>query len=314
MSSIAPEFVVTALSVQMPAVLRWCGGIARTLRDQQITISGKKSSGSSLTDALTLADLTVQELLVAALRDLDPIFRHCRIEAEESTGDLERFSADSPLILGLDPIDGTAQYRDKTGDGYAVMIHLRTETEILYSLVYEPAHGPHGYWLEVTPERIACGPDDPARPALDVVRSLPAENESATPEAKRIYLIGFQQRDSSAAAAVTAAGLTGVAPQDMPGSIYSLIARGEFAGSLIHSPNIYDFPVAAHLARRMGGNAVWVHDQQPVHFRELWLDDRADMLRLPGIVACSPSPHVLETLCRVAANWHRDRYHTHPEL
>lgn len=310
--SIAPEFVVTALSVQMPPVMRWAGALAKRLRQYNIGLSGK-TSGSALTDALTLADLTLQELLVAALRDTDPIFRHCRIEAEESTGDLARFSDDSDLVISLDPIDGTKQYRDKTGNGYAVMLHLRNATDVLYSLVFVPEKGETGYWVEVSAGRVACGPDDPSRAALDVVRSLPTFT-AVDQTGKQIYLIGFQQRDVMAADLVTQAGLVGVAPDNMPGSIYELLARGEFAGSLIHSPNVYDFPVSLQIARELGGDAVWVHNGEPVHFRETWMDDRADMLRLPGIVACSPSREILDTLCTIARHWNPERYHTNVSL
>ena len=311
--SIAPEFVVTALSVQMPPVLRWAGAIARRLRQFNIALSGK-SSGSASTDALTLADLTLQELIVAALRDTDPIFRHCRIEAEESTGDLDRFSTDSDLILALDPIDGTKQYRDKTGNGYAVMLHLRNATDVLYSLVFVPEKGEHGWWVEVADGRVASGPDDPSRPALDVVRSLPTYQAETQPLKPQIYLIGFQHREGLAAQRVTEAGLIGVAADLMPGSIYELMARGEFAGSLIHSPNVYDFPVSLQIARQLGGDAVWVHSGEPVHFRETWVDERADMIRLPGIVACSSDRNMLSTLCEVARSWNPERYHPEPEL
>lgn len=307
-----PEFVVTALSVQLPPILRWAGALAKRLRHYNITLTGK-SSGSASTDALTLADLTVQELLVAALRDTDPIFRYCRIEAEESTGDLGRFSDASDLVLALDPIDGTKQYRDKSGNGYAVMLHLRDESDVLYSLVYIPEKGEHGCWVEAHEGRVAAGPDDPSRPAIDVVRGLPTF-DGTTARTKRVYLIGFQHRDEEAARQVTAAGLEGVASDQMPGSIYQLLAEGEFGGSLIHSPNVYDFPVSLQLSRLLGGDAVWVHTGEPVHFRETWLDERADMLRLPGIVACSPDRAVLQTLVSLARNWRRDRYHPHPEL
>ncbi len=107
---------------------------------------------------------------------------------------------------------------------------------------------------------------------------------------------------------MSATDLAGYAPDEMPGSIYPLMATGEFAGSLIHTPNIYDFPVSLHIARALGGDAVWVHDRRPVHFGELWLDDRADMLRLPGIVACSADPKVLDTLCELACDWNPLRY------
>lgn len=304
-----PEFVITALSVHLPSVLRWAGALARRMRQYNIGLGGK-TSGSALTDALTLADLTVQELLVSALRDVDPIFRHCRIEAEESTGDLTRFPEQADMTISLDPIDGTKQYRDKTGNGYAVMLHLRNAETVLYSLVFIPEQGEHGWWVEATDERLVCGPDDPARPAGDVLRSMSPIQHWKTPDQQKIYVIGFQQRDAAAAQQVSGAGLVGVAPDDMPGSIYELLARGEFAGSLIHSPNVYDFPVSLQIARQLGGDAVWVHNRQPVHFRETWVDDRADMLRLPGIVACSPDRQVLKTLCDLAQGWQTERYHT----
>lgn len=307
-----PEFVVTALSVQMPPVLRWAGAIAKRLRNYNIGLTGK-SSGSASTDALTIADLTVQELIVAALRDTDPIFRYCRIEAEESTGDLASFPEESELVLALDPIDGTKQYRDKTGNGYAVMLHLRNATDVLYSLVYIPEKEQPGWWMEAHEGRIACGADDPTRPAVDAVRSLPTFDAS-TPRSNKIYVIGFQHREAEAARQITAAGLTGVASEDMPGSIYELMAQGHFGGSLIHSPNVYDFPVSLQLARLLGGDAVWVHNGEPVHFRETWLDDKADMLRLPGIVACSHDRDMLDTLVKLACNWQRDRYHTNEGL
>ncbi|MBC8117507.1 MAG: inositol monophosphatase, partial [Candidatus Saccharimonas sp.] len=105
------DYLITALSVHLPSVLRWAGGIARELRQHNIAVGGK-NSGSATTDALTLADLTIQGLIVSALRDCDPIFRHCRIDAEESTGDLARFPNDADFTIGIDPIDGTKKYRD----------------------------------------------------------------------------------------------------------------------------------------------------------------------------------------------------------
>jgi 3'(2'), 5'-bisphosphate nucleotidase len=94
----------------------------------------------------------------------------------------------------------------------------------------------------------------------------------------------------------------------MPGSIYPLMATGDFAGSLIHTPNIYDYPVSLHLARVLGGESVWVDTGKPVHFGEMWLDDRADMLRLPGIVATSTNREHLKTLCALARDWPKNRY------
>lgn len=303
--------LIAALSEEMPQVLRWCGAVAKRLRQFNISVSGKKVSGSSNTDALTLADLSVQELLVAALRDLNPLFRQCRLEAEESTGDLEKFATESPYTIALDPIDGTKQYRDNTGDGWAVMLNMRTEEAVQYSLVFIPEKGPYGTWVEaVGNDRIAVGEDDPNRPAAEVVQSLPTiTRENRKTGSKKIYMIGFQKEDPVKAKLVTEAGLEGQLAEDMPGSIFELFARGDYAGSLIHSPNVYDFPVSSHMARILGGDALWVHNKEPMHFRELWVDDRADMLRLPGIVACSHDREILNTLCDLAKDWNPNRYH-----
>jgi 3'(2'), 5'-bisphosphate nucleotidase len=230
------------------------------------------------------------------------------LEAEESTGDIWRFAKESKFTLSIDPIDGTKQYRDKSGNGYAVMLLLRSVETVHYSLIFIPELGEFGTWVEAVDHRIVCGEDDPTRPAPDALRSLSPIDPATRPDSKKIYLIGFQSHDREKAALVTQAGLEGVAPDDMPGSIFELLARGTFGGSLIHSPNVYDFPASLQIARILGGDAVWVHNGEPVHFRELWNDDRADMLRLPGIVACSTNRETLATLCKVARDWNPVRY------
>ncbi|MEM9703748.1 MAG: inositol monophosphatase family protein [Planctomycetota bacterium] len=304
--------IVAALKTHMPAVLRWAGGVAKELRKHSISIGGKES-GSSNTDALTLADLTVQQLVVDALRDCDPVFRQCRIEAEEETGDLHRFAKEGPLTLSLDPIDGTKQFRDRSGDGWSVMLHLRDEAGPCYSLVYIPSAGPHGRWVEVsgrTPADgvVRAGDDDsslPARAALDAITPV---DPSTRPASKKFYMIGFIDRQAERCAAVTAAGLEGVDADLTPGSIYDLFATGAFGGSLIHSPNVYDFPVSQQIAGIFGGRAVWCHSGETVHYREFWMDERASMLRLPGVVACAVDAEDLETLRNTAADWPLERY------
>jgi len=299
--------LVQVLRRTAPGLLRWSGAIARRLRQFNVALPGKHS-GSANTDALTLADLTVQELLVDGLRDADPLLQTCRIEAEEDTGDLEAFAADSPFVIALDPIDGTKQFRDHTGNGWGVMLHLRSADQVHYSLVLIPELGAHGTWVEAFDATVRCGPDDPRRPAPAVLDAMPPIDPRDRLDSAKIYLIGFQQHDRDRAADVTRTGLHGVPPDDMPGAIYPLLATGEFGGSLIHSPNIYDFPVSLHLARVLGGDAVWVHNGQSVHFRDLWLDDRADMLRLPGIVACAVNRATLTTLVNLARDWNPNRY------
>src|SRR5215475_5161644 len=164
--------LISLLSAELPRVFRWVGALARQLRHHDIALGGKHS-GYASTDALTLADLSVQEILVAALRDMGPAVRRCRIEAEEGTGDLGRFAGESEWVLAIDPIDGTREYRDRIGHRYAVMLHARTAESIHYSLVFLPEEGADGTWLEVRGTRIVLGPDDPMRPARAVLDALP---------------------------------------------------------------------------------------------------------------------------------------------
>lgn len=299
--------IIQVLKDTLPSVVRWSGAVARRMRQFNIAVEGKQS-GSANTDALTLADLSVQELLVAALRDADPVLRSCRIEGEESTGDMALFADSAELAIAIDPIDGTKQYRDRTGNGYSVIVHLHTPDTPLYSLVFAPEMGPSGTWVEVTSDRLVCGPDDTTRPARDVLDALPDLSQDRPDGGQGIYLIGFQERDTERARQVDQLGLQGRTSDEMHGSIYPLRATREYAGSLIHSPNIYDFPVSMHIARMLGGDAVWVHNQKSVHYRELWMDERADMLRFPGIVACSEDQSVLDKLCELAKDWNPTRY------
>lgn len=305
--SLDESALIAALRKETPDLLRWAGAIAKQLRKFNIGLEGK-SSGNSNTDALTLADLTVQELLVSGLRDRNPLFRQCRIEAEEANGDLEAFATESDYVIALDPIDGTKQFRDRTGDGWAVMLHVRTVSTLVYSLVFAPEAGPHGTWVQAYGNTVKCGPDDTSVSAFDHLEQMPGISRLAKPALNNVYLIGFQANDPARAKAVSDLGLTGFAPDDMPGSIYPLMATGEFVGSLIHTPNIYDYPVSLHLARVLGGESIWVHNQEPVNFSEMWMDEKADMLRLPGIIATATTPAVLDQLSKLAHDWNPHRY------
>jgi len=299
--------LIQVLAAELPRAVRWSGALARQLRRHDISVGGKHS-GSADTDALTLADLSVQEILVAALRDMGPVVRRCRIEAEEGTGDLGRFAERSAWVLAIDPIDGTREYRDRTGHRYAVMLHLRTPETILYSMLYLPEEGAEGTWLEVRDDRIVLGPDDwtiEARSALDALTPIPSNRR---PESRRILVSGFLGRETESARAVSAAGLEGVLGGDAPGSLFPLMASGYLGGALFHTPNVYDFPVCMHIARVFGGDARWVHDGRRVDFRRTWRDERANMLRLPGIVACASDPAIITTLTEVARGWSAERY------
>ena len=52
--------LIELLAAELPRAVRWSGALARLLRRHDISLAGKHS-GSADTDALTLADLSVQE-------------------------------------------------------------------------------------------------------------------------------------------------------------------------------------------------------------------------------------------------------------
>jgi 3'(2'), 5'-bisphosphate nucleotidase len=299
--------LIQLLAAELPRAVRWSGALARQLRRHDIALTGKHS-GSADADALTLADLAVQELLVAALRDMGPRVRRCRIEAEEASGDLGRFAEQSDWVLAIDPVDGTREFRDRIGHRWAVMFHARTAETIHYSLVYLPEEGPEGSWLEVRDDRIVLGPDDPTRAARAALDALAPIAPGRRQGSRRILVSGFRGHEAEHARAVSAAGLDGVLGSDTPGSLFPLMVSGYLAGALFHTPNVYDFPVCMHVARALGGDAVWVHDGTRVDFRRTWRDERTNMLRLPGIVACASDPSVVPTLVDVARHWSGERY------
>lgn len=299
--------VIPALSARLPDVFRYAGAIATELRKHNVAVTGKES-GNANTDALTLADLSLQAMLVTAIRDCGPDATACRIEAEEETGPLDAFSPHSDIVIALDPIDGTRQYRDRTADGWSIMLHVRDRHDVLYSLVYLPAYGEHGQWLEATPDYVKVCEDDPTRPAEVVIQeAIPITAENRL-DGRGCYIIGFQNLDESRAELITDAGMKGYGPQQMPSSVYPLLATGEFCGSLIHTPNIYDFPVSLQLARRFGGNAVRVDTREQIDFSDTWLDEKSGMLRLHGIIALADNPDDLNTLCEIGKDWNPQRY------
>src|SRR5262249_50706220 len=193
----------------------------------------------------------------------------------------------------------------------SVMLHLRTPETVRYSLVYFPEVGDDGTWLEARDGRIVVGPDDHGREARAALDALSPIDPARRIRNRKILVSGSLERDRERARAVTAAGfdaMTGADKGDAEEALYPMLARGDFAGALFHTPNVYDFPVCIHLARALGGDAIWAHDGRPVDFRALWRDERANMLRLPGIVACATHRSLLAPLAAAAGDWSRDRY------
>src|SRR4030095_3147689 len=197
--------LISLLSAELPRVFRWVGALARQLRRYDIALAGKHS-GYASTDALTLAALSVQEILVGALRDVAPTVRQWRTEPEESAGDLGLFAKQGDWVLGIDPIDGTRGYRDRVGTEYAVMLHARTRETVHYSLVYLPEESAEGTWLEVRDGRITLGPDNASQQARAALARLPPVAAHRPRERRRMLVSGFLGPEGEGARARGAAG------------------------------------------------------------------------------------------------------------
>jgi len=155
------------------------------------------------------------------------------------------------------------------------MLNLRSVETVHYSLVYIPEVGPYGTWVEAVGNQIRCGDDDSNRPALDVLRDLVPIDGNARPDAKTIRL--SPPLDTPEHLQVIAdTGLEPIQAVPASGNLYDLFARDAVGGQVIHTPNVYDFPVCLHMVRILGGDALWVQHQQPVHFRDIWLDEHTD--------------------------------------
>jgi fructose-1,6-bisphosphatase/inositol monophosphatase family enzyme len=96
----------------------------------------KYNTGNSALDIVTEADLGVQEFLLQEIAKTDLI--NCRLLAEEDTPSAKKFNEKGKYYLGIDPIDGTANYAQ--GDDYfSTIISLHDGQNILYMFIHYPA-------------------------------------------------------------------------------------------------------------------------------------------------------------------------------
>ncbi|MBI3966729.1 MAG: inositol monophosphatase [Chloroflexi bacterium] len=290
--------VTTAILAELPPVIRWTASVQRLLRSLPIGLDGK-ASGHEATDALTIADLTSQTLLLSCLRDGSPLFRQCRLYAEEESELVDLFARSGELVIGLDPLDGTQAYRDGLSADYAIILTLRNDETVLLSLLFLPEEGAAGSWLVVRDGDVYFGPDDLEKDAVRSVRELPRLVPSEP--GRRVYLSSFAWRDPAFADQVRTSGYEPVGGGDR--NLWLKMALGEVTGAVVDTPNVYDFPAGLHVARVRGGDGVWLPSRERVHFRDLWWDERAKCVRLHGLVAFATEPAVLADLTEIASDW-----------
>jgi fructose-1,6-bisphosphatase/inositol monophosphatase family enzyme len=125
-----PSDFVRALA---PA-LRQAASIARSL-EGRVSNSPKAGETTAVKAALTIADTASQEALLVPLLEHFP---QVKLEAEEDTPSVSRFSESGDALVVIDPIDGTLRFYLEANGPYAVMIGLAIGDRYEASLVALP--------------------------------------------------------------------------------------------------------------------------------------------------------------------------------
>jgi fructose-1,6-bisphosphatase/inositol monophosphatase family enzyme len=125
-----PSDFVRALA---PA-LQQAASIARSL-EGRVSNRPKAGEATAVKAALTAADTASQETLLAPLLEHFP---QVKLEAEEDTPSVSRFSESADALVVIDPIDGTLRFYLEGRGPYAVMIGLAIRNRYEASLVALP--------------------------------------------------------------------------------------------------------------------------------------------------------------------------------
>lgn len=98
----------------------------------------KTSTGWNVADIVTEADLAVQEFLLGELVKTDLV--NCRLLGEEDTPLASKFTGKNGFYLGIDPIDGTANYA-RGGKFFSIIVSAHDGKNLLYTFKHLPALG-----------------------------------------------------------------------------------------------------------------------------------------------------------------------------
>jgi len=100
--------------------LQQAASIARAL-EGRVSNRPKSGEATAIKAALTIADTASQEALLIPLLEHFP---QVKLEAEEDTPSVSRFSESGDALVVIDPIDGTLRFYLEARGPYAVMIGL----------------------------------------------------------------------------------------------------------------------------------------------------------------------------------------------
>jgi fructose-1,6-bisphosphatase/inositol monophosphatase family enzyme len=114
--------------------LQQAASLARSL-EGRVSNHPKADESTDVKAALTIADTAAQEALLAPLLEHFP---QMKLEAEEDTPTVSRFSQTDDALVVIDPIDGTLRFYLEAKGPYAVMIGLAIGDRYEASLVALP--------------------------------------------------------------------------------------------------------------------------------------------------------------------------------
>jgi fructose-1,6-bisphosphatase/inositol monophosphatase family enzyme len=162
-----------------------------TALEGRVSNRPKSAEASEVKAALTIADTAAQEAILVPLIDG---FADCRLEAEEDTPSVERFSGGDPRQrIVIDPIDGTFRFYLGGAGPYAIMAGWALDRAFLAALVALPTEralfvavagaGAREAALPVpdgalTTRPVACPPDAGARRIFVSDTTSPALQEA----------------------------------------------------------------------------------------------------------------------------------------
>lgn len=220
-------------------VFRSAGDLARDLQGH-VASRMKSNTGNLETDIVTDADLAVQRRILKALVGTPLV--GCRLLAEEDSPELAAlkadFALDSPLVLSLDPIDGTRRYTE--GEPYySVIVGLHDGSHPLYTFLYYPAFG---WWARMVEDRLATsGPLPGAADLPDLSRSI-------------VYTAGHPQTDlPERVAELEGRGFRFEHGEEVgPCGSKFLLMSGQAAGYYSADPNPYDGLLGLHYGLASG--------------------------------------------------------------
>ena len=128
-TSFSSDFVRT-----LAPALQQAASIARSL-EGRVSNRPKAGEATAVKAALTIADTASQEALLIPLLEHFP---QVKLEAEEDTPSVSRFSESGDALVVIDPIDGTLRFYLEAKGPYAVMIGLVIGDRYEASLVALP--------------------------------------------------------------------------------------------------------------------------------------------------------------------------------